>query len=476
MFSIDMYKSYKFKKYIQLFVPINNEINSLTSPLNWLFYYIDKSSLEVSQDKMECNLKISFFNKDKLISEIDFSMNSNAKFWLSFTDNQLFFIKKAVKDIFTYAENLWVYIVPEKIDVHRDKSYSRLEFHRFKNFKVFNENFKFLYEIRDKGISMNSYESIRSKNDDGIKTECLITKEWFLINNKDLFILNEHSILKSNSKERYFVPFTEDHHWRICLEFKETVFLGEDEYIKLETWKNSHFEKLYNFLQEKAFLFYKVWKDTKLVYEKKFGFTLILRSDLSKLEEYWENKFLEWMRELGWNFSKREDKYLYFTIWYSQCLWMFFDISQYEKVEHLGWDEYWVSTKEGYRNFWKLTKDWNIVLGNDIKEKKDIIQEKEIERFSFMKSWWEEEESLYYIKTQWSKWLKKIYRDKPWIAAKDTEKEMIYFINNDILHRTSITFSFGNKSNELLEKKQFINKYSYHTMLVQDNWKFNYIF
>ena len=72
--------------------------------------------------------------------------------------------------------------------------------------------------------------------------------------------------------------------------------------------------------------------------------------------------------------------------------------------------------------------------------------------------------------------MKKIYVELTKIKLKDFEKEMIYFINNDIKHRTSITFSFGNKSNELLEKKQFMNKHSYLTILIQDNWKFNYIF
>ena len=154
MFSIDMYKSYKFKEYDQLFVPIKDEISSLGSPLDWLFCFIDKSSLEVSQNRLECNFKINFFYKDKLISEIDFSMNSNAKFWLSFSDNQLFFVKKTIKDILTVSENLWVYVIPERIDVHRNKSYARVERHRFKNFKVFDADFNILYEIRDKGTSL----------------------------------------------------------------------------------------------------------------------------------------------------------------------------------------------------------------------------------------------------------------------------------------------------------------------------------
>jgi hypothetical protein len=65
--------------------------------------------------------------------------------------------------------------------------------------------------------------------------------------------------------------------------------------------------------------------------------------------------------------------------------------------------------------------------------------------------------------------LKKIYEDVDLKAKLDLEKEKIYFINNDIKHRTSITFSFGNKSNDLLERKQFIYKFSFYTMFVQDN-------
>lgn len=258
-----------------------------------------------------------------------------------------------------------------------------------------------------------------------------------------------------------------------------------NDYVKLETWKNSLFGKLYNFLQEKKFLFYNIWKDSRFVYDASFGFSVVLEVKLEELEKYWEKKFLEWMKELGWDFSKKEENYFCFKIWYSKELWIFFDISQYEKIEHLGWDEYWVSTKEGYRDYWRLTKDWNIVLINDIKEEekddektssKDVLQKKEIERFFHKRSWWEKEERIFYIKTKWSKWLKKIYRDTDLKAKEDLEKEKIYFINNDIKHRTSITFSFGNKSNELLERKQFIYKFSFYTMLVQDNWKFNYIF
>ena len=181
MFSIDMFKSYKFKEYDQLFVPMKDEISSLESSLDWLFYYIDKSSLEVSQNRLECNFKINCFYKDKLISEIDFSMNSNSKFWLSFTDNQLFFVKKTVRDILTFSENLWVYIIPEKIEVHRDKSYSRVERHRFEDFKVFDADFKFLYEIRDKGTSLEKKQNIVCSYDGSGKAIWTITKEWFFL-------------------------------------------------------------------------------------------------------------------------------------------------------------------------------------------------------------------------------------------------------------------------------------------------------
>ena len=485
MFSIDMFKSYKFKEYDQLFVPMKDEIASLESSLDWLFYYIDKSSLEVSQNRLECEFEIKFFYKGKLISETDFFMNSNSKFWLSFTDNQLFFVKKTVKDIVTFSENLWVYIVPEKIDVHRDKFYSRVERHWFKNFKVFDTDFKFLYEIRDKGVSLEKKQNIVRSYDGGDKAIWTITKEWFFIKSKDLNILPIAFNLENGIEYYCFLPFSRNYYWETYIDFKETIFVGINDYIKLETWKNSLFGKLYNFLQEKKFLFYNIWKDSRFVYDASFGFSVVLEVKLEELEEYWEKKFLEWMKELGWNFSQREDKHFCFKIWYSKELWIFFDISQYEKVEHLGWDEYWVSTKEGYRDYWRLTKDWNIVLINDIKEEekddektssKDVLQKKEIERFFMKKSWWEKEERVFYIKTKWSKWLKKIYRDTDLKAKEELEKEKIYFINNDIKHRTSITFSFGKESNELLERKQFIYKFSFYTMLVQDNWKFNYIF
>ena len=307
MFSIDMFKSYKFKEYDQLFVPMKDEIASLESSLDWLFYYIDKSSLEVSQNRLECNFKINCFYKDKLISEIDFSMNSNSKFWLSFTDNQLFFVKKTVKDIVTFSENLWVYIIPEKIEVHRDKFYSRVERHRFKNFKVFYADFKFLYEIRDKGDSLEKKQNIVRSYDDSGKTIWAITKEWFFIKSEDLNILPVAFNFENGIEHYCFLPFCRDYYWETYIDFKETIFVGLNDYTKLETWKNSLFGKLYNFLQEKKFLFYNIWKDTKFVYDASFGFSVVLEVKLEELEKYWERKFFEWMRELGWDFPKKKE-------------------------------------------------------------------------------------------------------------------------------------------------------------------------
>lgn len=477
MFSIDMFKSYKFKTKNKQFEVLINKAFSWKSKFEWLYYYIYKSSLVFSEDRKECDFKIEFFKKEQLISEIHFFMKADREIWESFSDKQLEFIIEVVKDIFTYSEKLWIYIIPEEIipSYYNNGFYSR--YHKFKNFKVFDENFKILYEVKDIRVETDSYGNIKAFKSNNNWGKALITKEWFFCWDDDLLLVKKEK--NYNDKidySDYFTPF-ETRYWRTWIDFKETIFFREDDYIKLETWKNSLFEKLYNFLQEKEFLFYNIREDTKLVYEEKFGFTLILEFSLRELEEYWENKFLEWMKELGWNFVKRKDKYFYFTVWYSKYLWIFFDISQYKEVKHIKDNEYIVITENGEKN-WKLMENWTMIFedknSNDEsskKEDKKIIHSsysklfpKEIARKNSTKS---------YIETRWIKWLKKLYAELTRIRPKDFENELIYFTNNDLKYRKSFLFTL---TNSLLDKKTFVVKSSFNNMLIQDNWKFNYIF
>ena len=482
MFSIDIFKSYKPKIKNKHFEVLMNKAFSWKSKFEWLYYYIDKSSLVFSEDRKKCQFKIEFFKKEQLISEIHFAIDTDRKFWSSLTDNLLNFILEVVDRLCFLCEKLWVYIVPESINSSY-YGFSSWDI-RFENFKVFDEDFNLLYEVKDIRVEIDSYDNIETSKGKNNRVKSLITKEWLFCWGVDLLLIKEETNYNDEiDYSDYFTPF-ETRYYSNCIDFKETIFFKEDDYIKLETWKNSLFEKLYNFLLEKKFLFYEIWEDTKLVYEEKFGFTLILEFSLRKLEEYWEKKFFEWMKELGWNFVKRKDKYLYFNIWYSKYLWTFFDISQYKEIKHIEGNEYLVLTENGEKD-WKLMENWTMIFeyksGKDESSKKE---DKKIIHSSYSKLFPKEiarvKEKIIriiskksYIKTQWIKWLKKIYLELTRIKLEDFENELIYFTNNDLKYRKSFLFTL---TNSLLDKKTFVVKHSYHNMLIQDNWKFNYIF
>jgi len=178
MFSIDMFKSYKFKTKNKQFEVLINKAFSWKSKFEWLYYYIDKSSLVFSEDRKECDFKIEFFKKEQLISEIHFFMKADREIWESFSDKQLEFIIEVVKDIFTYSEKLWIYIIPEEIipSYYNNGFYSR--YHKFKNFKLFDENFKILYEVKDIRVETDSYGNIKAFKSNNNWGKALITKEW----------------------------------------------------------------------------------------------------------------------------------------------------------------------------------------------------------------------------------------------------------------------------------------------------------
>ena len=320
MFSIDMYKSYKPKIKNKHFEVLRNKVFSWKSKFEWLYYYIDKSSLVFSKDKKNCEFKIEFFKKEQLISEIHFEINSDRQFWSSLTDKQLNFIRKVVNHICFFWEKLWIYVIPELIiSSYWDYGYY-LRDNRFKNFKVFDEDFNLLYEIRDKTMLVDSDGNVETFKGNNKWVEALITKEWFFVE-------------------------------------------GEKNWKLMENW------------------------------------TMIFEDKNSNDES-----------------SEKEDK----------------KVINYSYSKHFS---------------------------------KEISKvEEKIIRIISKKS---------YIKTQWNKWLKKIYLELTRIKLEDFENELIYFTNNDLKYRKSFLFSL---TEELLEKKTFVVKHSYHNMLIQDNWKFNYIF
>lgn len=191
MFSIDMYKSYKPKIKNKHFEVLRNKVFSWKSKFERLYYYIDKSSLVFSKDKKNCEFKIEFFKKEQLISEIHFKMNSDRNFWSSLTDKQLNFIRKVVDHICFFWENLWIYVIPELIiSYYWDYGYYHWD-HIIKNFKVFDEDFKVLYEVKDIRVQVDSDGDIETFKDDK-RVTVLITKEWFFVEGEKNWKLMEN--------------------------------------------------------------------------------------------------------------------------------------------------------------------------------------------------------------------------------------------------------------------------------------------
>ncbi len=202
MFSIDMYKSYKPKIKNKHFEVLRNKVFSWKSKFEWLCYYIDKSSLVFSKDKKNCEFKIEFFKKEQLISEIHFEMNSDRQFWSSLTDKQLDFIRKVVDHICFFWEKLWIYVIPELIiSSYWDYGYY-LRDNRFKNFKVFDEDFNLLYEIRDKTMLVDSDGNVETFKGNNEWVETLITKEWLFCWGVDSLLIKEETNYKDESSKK----------------------------------------------------------------------------------------------------------------------------------------------------------------------------------------------------------------------------------------------------------------------------------